>query len=95
MKRPESHEIQHAWRETQLQAAFESLGWTVNPEQTTTGPIFEIEVFRNREATPLTHGTCLRFSKSVEKPCSILDSVALLAAQVESGVVVLPHRSLS
>src|SRR5579872_2985628 len=65
MKRPKSHEIDTLGK-TQLRAAFDSLGWTVNPVENDYGVDFEVEVFKNHQSTGLTFKVQLKSSKSTD-----------------------------
>ncbi len=65
MRRPEAHEID-AFGKTQLRAAFDSLGWTVNSVENDYGVDFEVEVFHNRQSTGVTFKIQLKSSRSTD-----------------------------
>jgi hypothetical protein len=52
--------------QTESRAAFDSLGWTVNPVENDYGVDFEVEVFKNRQSTGLTFKVQLKSSKCTD-----------------------------
>jgi hypothetical protein len=65
MRRPEAHEID-SFGKTQLRAAFDSLGWTVNSVENDYGVDFEVEVFHDRQSTGVTFKIQLKSSRSTD-----------------------------
>jgi hypothetical protein len=63
MHRPDAHVTDTSGR-TQLRAALESLGWTVNPIENDYGSDFEVEVFQAGQSTGVTFKIQLKSSRA-------------------------------